>query len=97
MKIVLIYTASWLGMVILAILNGAIREKVFGKLMDELTAHQLSTLAGIILFGVYIWILTGWFRIESSRQALLIIQYIGILPGGIARIAFNFLKGLFRI
>ena len=72
MKIVLIYTASWLGMVILAILNGAIREKVYGKFMGELTAHQLSTLAGIILFGVYIWILTGMFRIESSRQALLI-------------------------
>ena len=72
MKIVLIYSASWLGMVILAIFNGAIREKVFGKLMDELTAHQLSTLAGIILFGVYIWILTGLYRIESSRQALLI-------------------------
>ena len=44
MKIVLIYTASWLSMVILAILNGAIREKVYGKFMGELTAHQLSTL-----------------------------------------------------
>lgn len=59
-------------MVILAILNGTIREKAYGKLMGELTAHQLSTLAGLILFGVYIWMLTGLFRIESSRQALLI-------------------------
>ena len=59
-------------MVILAILNGTIREKAYGNLMDELTAHQLSTLAGLILFGVYIWTLTGLFRIESSRQALLI-------------------------
>jgi len=72
MKIVLIYTANWLGMVILAFLNGVIREKVYGKFIYELTAHQLSTLAGIILFGVYIWILTGLYRIESSRQALLI-------------------------
>jgi hypothetical protein len=72
MKIVLIYSVSWLGMVILAILNGTIREKAYGKLMGELTAHQLSTLAGLILFGVYIWMLTGLFRIESSRQALLI-------------------------
>jgi hypothetical protein len=72
MKIFLIYTAIWLGMVILAIYNGAMREKVYGKFMGELTAHQLSTLAWIILFGVYIWILTGWVRIESSRQALLI-------------------------
>jgi len=49
MKIVLIYTASWLGMVILAIINGVIRENEYGKFMSELTAHQLSTLAGIIL------------------------------------------------
>ena len=72
MKVVLIYTANWLGMVILAFLNGVIREKVYEKFIYELTAHQLSTLAGIILFGVYIWILTGLYRIESSRQALLI-------------------------
>jgi hypothetical protein len=49
MKIFLLYTESWLGMVILAIFNGAMREKVYGKFMGELTAHQLSTLAGIIL------------------------------------------------
>jgi hypothetical protein len=36
-------------MVILAILNGVVREKVYDKFMCELTAHQLSILAGIIL------------------------------------------------
>jgi hypothetical protein len=72
MKIVLIYSASWLGMVFLAILNGTIREKAYGNSMGELPAHQLSTLTGIILLCVYIWMLTGLFRIESSRQAFLI-------------------------
>jgi hypothetical protein len=59
-------------MVILAILNGAIREKAYGQFMRELSAHQLSSFTGLVLFGVYIWVLTGLFRIESSRQALLI-------------------------
>jgi hypothetical protein len=73
MKIVLIYSASWLGMVILAILNGTIREKAYGNIMGELPAHQLSTLTGPILLGMYILMLTGLFRIESSsRQAFLI-------------------------
>lgn len=72
MKIILIYTTSWLGMVVLAILNGIIREKLYGQFMRELSAHQLSTFIGIILFGVYIWILTGVWRIESAKQALLI-------------------------
>ncbi|MDY6988579.1 MAG: hypothetical protein SWQ30_11040 [Thermodesulfobacteriota bacterium] len=72
MNIVIIYAVSWIGMVILAIVNGAIREKVYGPFMDELPAHQISTLIGLILFGLYIWILAGVFRIQSSRQALLI-------------------------
>jgi len=59
-------------MVILAIVNGAIREKVYGPFMDELPAHQLSTLIVLMLFGLYVWLLTGVCRIQSSRQALLI-------------------------
>lgn len=59
-------------MVILAIVNGAVREKLYGPFMGELSAHQLSTLSGIILFGLYIWILTGIWRIETSNQAFVI-------------------------
>ena len=72
MKTFLIYAAAWLGLVFLAILNGTVREKLYGQFMGELTTHQLSTFIGIIIFGAYIWILTGIFRIESSTQALVI-------------------------
>jgi hypothetical protein len=72
MKIVLIYAASWLGIAILAILNGVTRQKLYGQHMHELSAHQLSTLIGLIIFSLYIWILTGVYRIESSHQALVI-------------------------
>jgi hypothetical protein len=69
---VLIYTASWFGLAILAILNGALREKVYGRFLGELSAHQLSSFIGIGLFTSYIWVLTGVCRIESSGQALVI-------------------------
>ncbi|MDY6837257.1 MAG: hypothetical protein SWH78_04705 [Thermodesulfobacteriota bacterium] len=69
MKILLIYAANWVGMAIVAILNGAIREKVYGPFMGELSAHQLSTLMGLILLGAYTWILTGACQIQSSTQA----------------------------
>jgi hypothetical protein len=72
MKNVLIYAVSWIGMVAIAILNGVVREKAYGQFMGELHAHQLSTLIGLLLFGVYIWILTGTFPIESSTQAQII-------------------------
>lgn len=77
-------------MVILAIINGAIREKLYGQFMSELSAHQWSTFFGIILFGAYIWILTGVCRIESDKQAFLI--------GGMwltMTIAFEFVFGHF--
>ena len=72
MEIVLKYTICWIGLVIIAIVNGALREKVYGKFMDELTAHQLSTVIGIVLFSVYIMILSLTWKIESSGQALAI-------------------------
>ena len=63
---------AWLGMVILAILNGIIRENLYGQTMSELSAHQLSTLIAIILFGIYIFVLTGAFQIQSAKQAFTI-------------------------
>jgi len=72
MKTTLIYIASWPGMVSLAILNGLIREKVYGPSMSELSAHQLSSLIAIILFGLYIYGMTVLFAIRSGGQALLI-------------------------
>lgn len=59
-------------MVILAILNGTLREKGYKNFMGELSAHQLSTFIGLILFAVYIWFLTGIFQIGSSAKALAI-------------------------
>ncbi|MFZ5569845.1 MAG: hypothetical protein ACOZF0_05550 [Thermodesulfobacteriota bacterium] len=70
MKTVWFYAAAWVGMIPLAIVNGVIREKAYGKFMDELTAHQVSTVIAIGLFGIYIWVLTGIRRLESSGQAL---------------------------
>jgi hypothetical protein len=63
---------GWLGMVVLAVVNGAIRENTYGQSMTELSAHQLSTLTVIILFGVYIIIMTGIFKIQSTKQAFAI-------------------------
>lgn len=68
----LIYAAAWFGMMVIAIINGAIRDKVYGPHMSKLSAHQVSTLIGIALFGVYIWFLTGIRPLESATQAWLI-------------------------
>jgi len=72
MKAIFIYAACWIGMVVLAILNGIMRESLYKQYMHELTAHQVSTLILLILFGIYVWFLTGLRPLESAKQALLI-------------------------
>jgi hypothetical protein len=72
MKMITRYLLIWVGLVVLAIINGAIRQETYGKLMSELSAHQLSTITGILLFGIFIWVMTGYWSIQSARQSILI-------------------------
>jgi hypothetical protein len=50
---ILKYTIAWIPMVFIAMANGAIRQLGYGKLLGELSAHQLSCLTGIMLFLLY--------------------------------------------
>jgi hypothetical protein len=66
------YVIGWLPLVVIGILNGVLRQAGYGKYVAELTAHQISTLTGIILMGLYIWWLTRIWKIPSSGQAVAI-------------------------
>ena len=46
------YLFFWLILAIVAILNGTLRQFVYGPHMPELAAHQLSTVTGILLTGI---------------------------------------------
>lgn len=72
MKLLVVYAAGWLGLVLLAIINGALREKGYGRHMSALSAHQLSTAIGLVLFGGYIWCFSGLFLPASAAQAVTI-------------------------
>jgi len=82
------YVLAWIPMVFIAIANGAIREGWYGKHMSELRAHQVSTVTGVLLFGVYIWVLIRLWRPESVEQAIA----IGLVWLGMT-VAFEFLFG----
>ena len=69
------YVLAWIPMVFLAIANGALREGWYGKHLSELQAHQVSTATGVLLFGVYIWVLIRIWRPASAGQALIIEQH----------------------
>lgn len=84
------YMLGWLGLVIVAIINGTIRNLVYKNYLGDLRAHQLSTLIGIILFGLVIWGFTHLWKITSAKQA----WTIGFIWLGMT-IIFEFLFGHF--
>ena len=59
-------------MIVIAIINGVIRQGFYLTFLDELSAHQLSVLSGIIFFSIYIWFITGKWRLNSYKQTILI-------------------------
>ena len=65
-----IYALFWLGMPLLAILNAVVREKAYKNTLGELAAHQLSTATLIILIGIYTWLISLGWKLESTGQAL---------------------------
>jgi hypothetical protein len=83
-----IYSIAWLGLVVVAIANGAARTMLYGKYMKELTAHQISCFTGMTLIGLSTWILNLVWKLESAGQA----AAIGLIWLGLT-IAFEFLFG----
>ncbi len=64
------YILAWLPLLIIAVANGALREGFYAKYLDKLLAHQVSTLSGILFFGIYIWWLMRSQRPRSPGQAI---------------------------
>ncbi len=99
---------AWFCLLILAVINGAMRDFVYGPHMPELAAHQISCFTGIALFAVFVWLFTGWFPIASQSQAVLIgamwlvmtiafeflfFHYVGHKPWAVLLADYNIFKG----
>ena len=74
---IVIYRASliWLGLFILAFVNGAFREFGFKKFLSESGAHQLSCLTGAILWSILVWSLWEHSKIKTYAQAIAVGLY----------------------
>jgi len=87
---VLKYTLLWLGLPILGIINGVIRNLFYKDVLGELLAHQVSTVSLLVLLSIYTWLFSFLWRLHSSTQALI----IGLIWVSLT-IAFEFLFGHF--
>lgn len=64
------YFLAWVPLLVIAILNGAIRDLSYGRKMSELRAHQVSTVSGAMLLSVYIWVVIQYLNPGSAQRAL---------------------------
>ena len=69
---ILRYFLAWFGMMILAIVNGGLRDFAYKSRAGDLAAHQISTVVLIILLAGYLWILSRIWPIKSAAQAWII-------------------------
>ena len=61
---------AWLGMMVLAIVNGIVRERWIAPRMSALAAHQCSTLLLLAILWLYGEILFTCFPLTSAGQAV---------------------------
>jgi hypothetical protein len=66
------YLTFWLVLMILGVANGIVRELTYGRRLSELRAHQLSTLTGVLVMTLAVWLLSLFIRPSSMEIALLI-------------------------
>jgi hypothetical protein len=66
------YFGAWLGMIVIAVMNGSLRQFVFLKQMSEPRAHQLSTVTLILVFAFYIWLVDRLWPFPSPRTAIVV-------------------------
>ena len=83
------YLLAWFAMLVIAIANGALRQATFAKGMPELRAHQLSTLTGSVLIGLFIRLVIRRWPPSSGCQALS-IGFVWL----VLTVAFEFFMGL---
>ena len=66
------YTAFWLVLAVLGVANGVLRVSTYGRRLSDLAAHQLSTVTGVLMTGVAIWLFHRYQTTTSMQQAWLI-------------------------
>jgi uncharacterized membrane protein len=60
---------AWLMLMLVAIANGVLREFTYGRYLQELTAHQVSTALGMLFTGLIAWRLSRLWPLPGAAAA----------------------------
>lgn len=64
------HVGAWLAVPVMAVVNGALRDLAYGKLMSEKLAHSLSVVPLIAAILLWAWLLASWAPLPSKRAGL---------------------------
>ena len=79
---------SWLCIMVIAILNGAMRDLLYKNKLGERRANQVSTFSLLILIGIFTCVFQKFYPLNSANEAIEIGIYWFIFTE-----AFEFLAG----
>ena len=88
-KMILVIIGGWFLFMILAIINGAIRNELYKPKVGDLTAHQISTIIFITLIVIVTYFLLRLSNLELSDSEAIIMGAIWI----VLTIVFEFIAG----
>ncbi len=73
------YILWWFAFPFVGILNGVLREASYKTFVGDLPAHQISTVTGILFFGIIFYLIFKKWKIESVKHAILIgVIWLGL-------------------
>lgn len=64
------YILLWFPLLLIAMANGALRDLTYKAYLGELSAHQVSTVIGIILFGIFGWLVPLKWKPATIKEAI---------------------------
>ena len=88
-KFIMVTLGVWFIFVIVAIINGGIRNNVYKSYVGDLTAHQISTIIFIIAILIVTYLVLKFSNIQLSDFQALIMGVIWLL----LTIFFEFIAG----
>lgn len=86
-----VFASAWLPMLLIAILNGVIREYTYGKILATSLAHQISSFLLIAILGLYTYVFSLVFNFDETAALC------GGCVWGFLTLLFEFVFGFYVI
>ncbi len=87
------YVIAWFVMLVVAFVNGGVRDLTYGRQLPALIANQISCVTGIFLLGTVIYLYARRWPFTSARQALAVGLFWMALTVAFEFLFFHYVAG----